>query len=224
MCQQNHFQTNVKNIYPQYFTQYNCYFLVLSECHFCFYYQNYSHHCQGDLLECHRHTTWNSYQKYSPLKEQSQWHKSCIVHNSLVSCTIPLYCVFIIPLNWIYGVGQVERSHAWTFFTVCFVEWVQKESNHWYSWHSQYEVWQYFFVNLWVYMVIPEQPQTSTAVSAWGRGTLFPPHRHGKIKNHSLRSHNFLLKHNFLPVHLLLCCRENARVIVGLAWAMFLIN
>lgn len=78
-----------------------------------------------------------------------------------------------------------------------------------------------FFVNLWVYMVIPEQPQTSTAVSAWGRGALFPPHRLCKIKNHSLRSHNFLLKHNFFPVHLLLCCRENAGVIVGLAWTMF---
>ena len=106
---------------------------VLSECHFCFCYQTYSHHCQDDLLEFHRHTTSNSYLKCSPLKEQNQWHKSCIVHNSLVSCTIPLYCVFIIPLNRIYGVGQVERSHAWTFFTVCFVEWVQKERNHWYS-------------------------------------------------------------------------------------------
>lgn len=53
------------------------------------------------------------------------------------------------------------------------------------------------FVNLWVYMVIPEQPQTSTAVSAWGRGALFPLHKHCKIKNHSLRSHNFRLKHNF---------------------------
>lgn len=123
---------------------YNCYFPVLRECHFCFYYQNYSHWCQGDLLECHRHATWNSHQKYSLLKEQNQRHKSCIVHNSSVSCTIPLYCVFIILLNWIYGVGQVERSHAWTFFTVCFVEWVQKGSHHWYSWHSQYEVWQYF--------------------------------------------------------------------------------
>lgn len=81
-----------------------------------------------------------------------------------------------------------------------------------------------FFVNLWVYMVIPEQPQTPTAVSAWGRGALSPPHRLCKIKNHSLRSHNFLLKHNFLPVHLLLRCRENAGVIVGLAWTMFLIN
>lgn len=112
-------------------------------------------------------------EKYSPLKEENWWHKSCIVHNSLVSCTIPLYCVFIIPLNWIYGVSQVEHSHAWTFFTVCFVEWVQKRSNHWYSWHSQCEVWQHF---LWIYecMVIPEQPQTSTAVSAWGRGSLFP--------------------------------------------------
>lgn len=197
-----------------------------------FYYPNYSHHCQGDLLECHWHTTWNSYQKYSPLKEPNQWHKSCIVYNSLVSCNIPLYCVFIIPLNRIYGVAQVERSHAWTFFTVCFVEWVQKESNHWYSWHSQYEVWQYFFVcaNLWVYMVIPEQPQTSTAVGVveggWvgGGDSLFSPHRLCKIKNHSLRSHNFLLKHNFLPVHLLLCCRENAEVIVGLAWTMFLLN
>lgn len=147
-----------------------------------FYYPNYSHHCQGDLLECHWHTTWNSYQKYSPLKEPNQWHKSCIVYNSLVSCNIPLYCVFIIPLNWIYGVAQVERSHAWTFFTVCFVEWVQKESNHWYSWHSQYEVWQYFFVcaNLWVYMVIPEQPQTSTAVGVveggWVGGIHCSPH------------------------------------------------
>lgn len=224
MCQQNHFQTNAKIIYPKYFTQYNCYFPALGECHFCFYHQNYSHHCQGDLLECHRHTTWNSYQKYSPLKEQNQWHKSCIVHNSLVSCTIPLYCVFIIPLNRIYGVGQVERSHAWTFFTVCFVEWVQKKSNHWYSWHQP--VWgvTVFFVNLWVYMVIPEQPQTSTAVSAWGRGALFPPHRLCKIKNHSLRSHNFPLKHNFLPVHLLLRCRGNAGVIVGLAQTMFLMN
>lgn len=123
---------------------YNCYFPVLRECNFCFYYQNYSHWCQGDLLECHRHATWNSHQKYSLLEEQNQRHKSCIVHNSLVSCPIPLYRVFIILLNWIYGVGQVERSHAWTFFTVCFVERVQKGSHHWYSWHSHYEVWQYF--------------------------------------------------------------------------------
>lgn len=62
-----------------------------------------------------------------PWRSKNQWHKSCIVHNSLVSCTIPLYCVFIIPLNWIYGVGQVEGSHAWTFLTICFVEWAQKE-------------------------------------------------------------------------------------------------
>lgn len=178
--------------------------------------QTYSHHCQDDLLECHRHTTSNSYQKCSPLKAQNQWHKSCIVHNSLVSCTIPLYCVFIIPLNRIYGVGQVERSHAWTFFIFLFCR-VSPKGEKPLIFIAQL-VWgvTVFFVNLWVYMVIPEQPQTSTAVSAWGRGALFPHYRLCKIKNHSIRSHHFLLKHNFLPVHLLLCCRGNAGVIVVL--------
>lgn len=152
----------------------------------------------------------------APWRSKNQWHKSCIVHNSLVSCTIPLYCVFIIPLNWIYGVGQVERSHAWTFFTVCFVECAQKEEPPLIFMAQPgrgvtvFFIIIFFFVNLWVYMVIPEQPQTSTAVCAWGRGALFPPHRLCKIKNHSLRSHNFLLKHNFLPVHFLLRWRGNA--------------
>lgn len=60
-------------------------------------------------------TRWNGFkhdQKYSLSKEQNQWHKSTIVQNSLLSWTIPLYCVFIIPLKWVYRVGQVEHSHA----------------------------------------------------------------------------------------------------------------
>lgn len=136
-----------------------------------FYYQNYSQHCQGDLLECHRHTTWNGSQKYSPLKEKNQWHKSYIVQSSLVSCTIPLYCVFIIPLNWIYGVGQVERSHAWTFLTVCFVESKRGASIDIHGTTSM-RCDSIFFVNPWVYMLIPEQHRTSLCLR---EGSPAPP-------------------------------------------------
>lgn len=92
-----------------------------------FYHPNYSHQCQGDSLEYP--TRFKRDQKYSLSKEQNQWHKSTIVHSSFLSWTIPLYCVFIIPLKWVYRVGQVEHSHAWTYFTVCLVDWVQKSSS-----------------------------------------------------------------------------------------------
>ena len=81
-----------------------------------------------------------------------------------------------------------------------------KEEQHWYSWCSQYEVWQFFgvcvclcvCVCVHVCVVIPEQRQTSTAVTPSKRGSLFPLHGLCQIKSHSLRSYNFLLKHNSL--------------------------
>lgn len=76
----------------------------------CFYHPNYSQWCQGDSLEYP--TCFKQDQKYRPSKEPNQWHKSTIVRSSLLSWTIPLYCVFIIPLKWVYRVGQVEHSHA----------------------------------------------------------------------------------------------------------------
>lgn len=76
----------------------------------CSFHPNYSRQCQGDSLEYP--TLFKRNQKYSLSKEQNQWHKSTIVHSSFLSWTIPLYCVFIIPLKWVYRVGQVEHSHA----------------------------------------------------------------------------------------------------------------
>lgn len=149
MCQQNNFQTNAKTIYPEYSTQYNCYsqswvsaisVFITKIIHTTVKVTCWNVTCTPLETATKNIVPWRS--KISDIS-----HVLCITAWCHTQYTIPLYCVFIIPLNWIYGVGQVERSHAWTFFTVCFVEWIQKKSNHWYSWHSQYEVWQYF---LWI--------------------------------------------------------------------------
>lgn len=133
-------------------------------------------------------------------------------------CTIPLCCLFIIPLNRKDLEGQVQCRHAWTFSMSVFQNISPKGEQTLIFMAQPARGATVFFVNLWVHMEILELPQTSTAVFAWGRGTFVPPktlthtqrwtYMLWKIKNHSLKSHNFLLKHNFLAVHLLLCCRE----------------
>lgn len=100
----------IENIYPKHFTQCSLFFFVvvfLSRLEFVSVFITQIIHTSVKV------TRWNKRdQKYSLSKEQNQWHKSTIVHGSLLSWTIPLYCVFIIPLKWVYRVGQVEHSHA----------------------------------------------------------------------------------------------------------------
>lgn len=188
-------------MYFQHFPQYNRCFQALSSAPFLHLLPKFFTPLSRWLVGMSQtHSSKQLSKKYGPLNEENQWHKSCIVHNSPVSCTIPLRRVFIIPLKWIYGVGQVEHSHAWTFFTVCFVEGSPKEEQP--LIFIAQPVWGVTVflcvcVNPWVCMVIPEQPQTSTAVSTWGRqggGSLFLQRRLCKIKNDSLRSRNSLFK------------------------------
>lgn len=146
------------------------------------------------------HSSKQLSKKYGPLNEENQWHKSCIVHNSLVSCTIPSRRVFIIPLKWIYGVVQVEHSHAWTFFTVCFVEGSPKEEQPLiFIAQPVWGVTVFFCVCVCESVSVYGNTRAASNLDCSfylreGGGSLFLQRRLCKIKNDSLRSHNSLFK------------------------------